>query len=458
MTEVANKKRESSQQEVCIDLPGETVKCWRSSDNIKVVLRKHRDVIFDLNLGKNKTYTVHATASDFYNARDKKLVQATRRDAVKFRDGERMHLWITRSFEGSLVLKCDGETLMTLTPNEVDKHQYDDSPTTKPSPIIIVLGTAHPTKPAPTTPLTRKPMQVGESTPSPSAAPIDEDFPVVCVVDGDVKGMPVALAEHIKRGGGKPVLADLDPFDVATRNWIWGQVAGVAAYAADNWDWIRASLDSKTSRGFRLVSAKIHMVRGRVRFYFSGYSKLNFMFGPGGFGPAHERIVSIFAGFGSTDSTFRAVTKGVVGTFAKCSLVSLVFSGATAYAEWTDDVQKDRYDLAAALFMTVLKAIVAAALTVLIVAIIVMVVLGAAGASMPVIVVGALTVGGSLGFNYLLDAADKSYGPRFSDEESNANGLAAAIAPLLRKAGEEIQESWAHLMKKFPRDYQELTF
>lgn len=59
-------------QELCIDLPGESVQCWRSSDNLKVVLKKHRDIIFDINLGDKKTYTVESTTSNFYSARDKK--------------------------------------------------------------------------------------------------------------------------------------------------------------------------------------------------------------------------------------------------------------------------------------------------------------------------------------------------------------------------------------------------
>jgi hypothetical protein len=134
--------KQPTQQDVCIDLPGETVQCWRSSDNIKVILRKHRDVIFDLNLGKSQTYTVHATESDFYNARDKKLIYAKRREAVTFQDGERLHLWVPRSFEGALILKCGSQILVQLTPNDVDAHQYDNAPQTKPAPIIVALGSA----------------------------------------------------------------------------------------------------------------------------------------------------------------------------------------------------------------------------------------------------------------------------------------------------------------------------
>lgn len=90
-------------QEECIDLPGETVQCLRRKDNIRIILRKHRDVIFDLKLGHGKSYTVEATQSDFYNARDKKLVYVLAEGKVTFKDGERLHLWITRGFKGELV-------------------------------------------------------------------------------------------------------------------------------------------------------------------------------------------------------------------------------------------------------------------------------------------------------------------------------------------------------------------
>jgi hypothetical protein len=50
-------------QEHCIDLPGESVQCWigGGTDKLKVILRKHRDVIFDIHLGNGKTYTLEST-------------------------------------------------------------------------------------------------------------------------------------------------------------------------------------------------------------------------------------------------------------------------------------------------------------------------------------------------------------------------------------------------------------
>lgn len=458
MSATPARKQEPTQQDVCIDLPGETVQCWRSSDNIKVILRKHRDVIFDLNLGKGKTYTVESTKSDFYNARDKKLVQAKRRDTVTFMDGERIHLWVTRAFSGALVLKCGGETLMKLTPNEVDKHPYDDAPKTKPAPIIVALGPSQDLK-APSIPVVATQKNASARLPPPvSLAAPAEQISVICVVEGTLAGMPAVVAEHFEKGGGKSGLADIDPNEAATRNWLWGQAAGTAAYARDNWSWLRASLDGNTHKGFQLVSAKIHFVRGKVRFYFSGYSKYNTVFGPGGFGPGHDRIMSIFAGVGKTSSSFAAVAKSVAGSFKGNALVSFIFGSVTSIAEWKDDVKKDGYDLAAALLMGVAKAVVAAILVGGLVALTVLAVMFAGAVSVSVIAIGIVTIALGLIVNYIVEAGDKALGRKATGDASNTDGLAAAIAPWLRKAGNSIENAWNVLVKKFPADYAGIAF
>ncbi len=467
-------RSEPAAQEVCIDLPGESVQCWRSGDHLKVVLRKHRDVIFDLHLGKGATYTVEATDSDFYSARDKKLVHAARKETVMFRDGERLHLWVTRGFKGALLLKSNGKVLMKVEPNELDRHQYNNDPKVKPAPIIVSLGnpSAAPQAVAAIPGVT--PMGKASALPSSTSsaavkspmppvpiaasAPVGDECSIVCVVEGGIEGMPQNVVDHFKKGGGKSGLANIDLNDVATRNWIWGQVAGSAAYVRDNWTWLRASLDSRTSKGFQLVSAKIHRVGGKVRFYFSGYSKFNTVFGPGGFGPGHERIMTIFAGVGKTSSTFASVLKGVAGTFKGNALVSFIFGSATAIAEWKDDLQKDGYDLAAALFMTVVKAIIAAVLVVAAVAVLVIFALAGGGISLSVIAIGAVTIAAGVLINYLVEAADKALGRVVTGDKKNTDGLSSVIAPALRKAGKQIQESWDYLMSKFPSDYSELAF
>lgn len=120
--------------EICIDLPGESVQCWRSSDHVKVILRKHRDVFFDINVKPGATYLIEST-SDFYSVRDKRLLRQS-----LFLDGERFHLWIGRNFKGKLFLKGDGLLIGVYEPNRLDPTEYDPSPGTKPEPLMVVLG------------------------------------------------------------------------------------------------------------------------------------------------------------------------------------------------------------------------------------------------------------------------------------------------------------------------------
>jgi hypothetical protein len=134
MTTKAKKATTTSAQEVCIDLPGEAVQCWRSSDNIRVRLRKHRDVFFDINLKDGATYTVES-ASDFYSPRDKKLLRK-----VEFRDGDRFHVWVGREFKGSLVLKTNGRAMGNYVVNRLDTKSYDADPKTKPEPLMVIMG------------------------------------------------------------------------------------------------------------------------------------------------------------------------------------------------------------------------------------------------------------------------------------------------------------------------------
>lgn len=460
-------------QEHCIDLPGESVQCWigGGTDKLKVILRKHRDIIFDLKLGNGKSYTVESTESDFYNTRDKKIVTAARKGKVTFNDGERMHLWVSRGFRGALVVKCDGHIVAKVAPNELDKHRHGNDPKEKPAPIIMVIGKDTPPSPlAQAAPVkimaqltqSKNPslsQQAPHITPWPAAAPTHEETcPVVCIVDGKVEGMPPHIAEHFKKGGDGSGFSDIDPNHVLTRNWIWGQATGSIAYAKDNWEWLKATIDGKTSTGFRVVRAQIHYVRGKVRFYFSGYSNSNAVYGRGGFGPGHERIMAIFSGMGKTDSAFMATLKGVGASFKGAALVNFIFGSATAIAEWKDDVKKDGYDLAAALIMATLKAILAAALVVLVVAVIVWLVMMVAGLAVPVLAVGAITVGVSILANYGIEAVDKFIGRKATGEEKNTDGIAAAIAPWMRKAGTEISDSWNYLMSKMPNDYLEISF
>lgn len=452
-------------QEHCIDLPGESVQCWigGGTDKLKVILRKHRDVIFDIHLGNGKTYTLESSESDFYNPRDKKLVRASQHDSIKFKDSERVHIWISRDFHGALALKSEGRVIYKVEPDKWDKQKYGDDPKEKPSPIIIAIGveTTKSNRSRDTVPDTKTLAPVAAGA-HPASMQTVLSCPVVCVIDGKVEGMPDYIVEYFKKGGDHSGFSDIDPNHVATRNWIWGQITGTGAYVKDNWDWLRASFDNKTSQGFKLVKAQVHYVRGKVRFYFSGYSDSNTVFGRGGFGPGHDRIMTIFGGAGKTTSTFGATLKGVAGTFENTALISFIFGTATAIAEWKDDIHKDGYDLVAALVTTTIKTLLAATITTLVIAVIVWVVMIAFGAALPIIAVGALTLGVGLAVNYFVESTDKLVGRTLSHDPANTDGTASIIARWMRESEnsvlERVHQNWNYLMHKMANDYKEIAF
>ncbi|WP_137174796.1 hypothetical protein [Massilia sp. HP4] len=134
MTTTNDRTRAIQPQEQCIDLPGQAVRCWRSSDNLKVILRKHRDVFFDINLKPGAIYTVRAM-SDFYCPLSKKLVRT-----VNFKDGERLHLWVGREFVGDLVLTRGSSVIGNFTVSTLDAERYSPDPKIKPEPLMVILG------------------------------------------------------------------------------------------------------------------------------------------------------------------------------------------------------------------------------------------------------------------------------------------------------------------------------
>lgn len=95
---------------------------------------------------------------------------------------------------------------------------------------------------------------------------------------------------------------------------------------------------------------------------------------------------------------------------------------------------------------------------VVVVAAFVMLALAAGAATVPVIVVSAVTVAAGFVINYAVESADKALGRLATGDEKNGDGLSAAITPYLRKAGKQIEETWDYLVEKFPKDCSEITF
>lgn len=449
---------------VYIDLPGESAKGVLTGCANRIILKKHRDVVVEIKIKNGEKYLVKSAQSDFYCDRDKQLIQYKKKQHVIFKDGERLHLWVSRDFKGFLVVESlSGVLIGQFKINAIDPTKYGSEPIDKPAPLMIILS-GNPKKGAGAIvpPHLTPTFQLNSLNPY-GKAPVDihaadtrpglDSQQVIQVVDLNVKTAPSELLEHFKNGGDGTGLYNYDPNKVATRNWLYGQLAGTTAYAAENWEWLKHSIDTKTSKGTQLVKARFHYVKGKLRVYFSGYSKKNPIFGPGGFGIKNENVLKFFYGAGETKGTFSAAWKAARSTVKGNALVAFIFSSATAMAEWQADAKKDGFDLFSNIFISLLKAVLVTYLASLAVAFIATAWCLLAGSSMAVIALGGIALLATVGFSYMADAADKYAGKALMNEKNN-DGIAGYLAPLLREAEGKISSSWNYLKNKFGKEYE----
>jgi hypothetical protein len=421
--ETKTKDSDTSVQEHCIDLPGETVQCWigGGTDKLKVVLRKHRDVIFDIRLGNGKTYTLETTESDFYNARDKKLVYASRHGKVTFKDGERMHVWVSRGFRGALILKCDEHVISKVEPNEWDRQRHSDDPKEKPAPIIVAIASP---------PSTSKP-------PVPAKHPKDDgphsEEQALHVHEVSKIEAPPSVLKFFEDGSES---LQMDTENIITRNWITAQLAGVAGYALDNHTWV------KELTGCKLYLQKvIHKSGPKIYMVFTGNNRLREIMSASRYSLQHTKIMRITGGAGGASQGWNAAkgaVKDSLKVFAneegkmvvKGGAIAICFTVAIDVAEWYKDYsetgpdgkpKKDLYSLFAKLGADLAKAGLVAALTTATVAL-GFGFLAAAGVTVaaPVIAVVVGTIAVSVAWTFLLDKADKAVGRAVGEEDATS--------------------------------------
>ncbi|WGS40185.1 hypothetical protein LFL97_10495 [Burkholderia sp. JSH-S8] len=430
-----------------IDLPGESPRrsMWPGVENV-VVLRKHRDVVFDIDQGDGASYTLQAEKDRFWCT--KRQLNVTK---ITFNDGEKAHIWVGRHFRGDLLLK-KGETLVGRYRIGDFDHcvagRCTEDPKEKPAPIIIAMKKNSSAAPTSQAVASAAADRVPTSTQVHSGT--DVEHAVVRIVDVSMSGAPDEVWARLQKGGEHTGLADIDPNHIATRNWLMGQAMGALAFLQDNREWISNSMGN-TSRGFRFVMAKLHYVRGKARIYFSGFAKGNPVFGPGGFGAQSEKVITIFGGAGELSGSFKGMWAGGIASFKGNAVVSFFFSSATALAEWQTDAKKDGYDFIAAVLVAAVKALLAGALVALAVAIATAVAFFIFGVGMTVFAVGGIFLVGGLLVNYGLDLADKKIGEHVLGKEGSTSS--DIVAPWFRKAGHWVEQNWKALDRKMPSDY-----
>ena len=435
-------------QQECIDLPGEEVRCVVHKPKLEIMLRKHRDVVFDIRLFNGMQYTVEADEGDFYNARDKKIVLGARRQKVSFANGERMHLWLSRSFKGSLILKANGKVLGRYKPGQLDPSFYDEDPRTKAAPIIIAMNNEPPTGGVCTP---QDPMGTGRRaapkvtelsyeeefrlfTNPPKGKPEDQSMHVV-EIRPDAPDLPQEVAEFFKKGGEQTAL---DTTGILTRNWLWAQIVGGAGYVSDNQQWIKELWKEKF-----YLQRVVHKSGPKVYIVFKGNQGLRNYLTAARYGATNPKVIAITSGAGSVQGLRHAAWEATKGSVKKGGLLALLFTITLDTAEWLADYEerdpttgkpkKDIFDLCFKIGIDVAKAVISAVIGGVLMGLVTGAFLaGAVVLPAVVIVVGAIAF--AIGVGYALDWLDKMTGA--TDKLNSA-----------------IRTSVEHLNSKMPNDY-----
>ncbi|WP_321814185.1 MULTISPECIES: hypothetical protein [unclassified Paraburkholderia] len=311
-----------AQHTVCIDLPGDPVDCSANTD-VTVLLRKHRDVLFDVKLGNNATYTVTSTHSDrrvgrFYDRKRKMNVVKT-----TFTDGEQCHIWVGRNFEGSLVLKQGDKELGRYPISKMDcTNGCTEDPKDKPAPLLIVmhddkafarslqkLSDIHTVSQSASAPIAQESQT--------AAAPVTlSDAKATSPVSRNV--LPTVHAIKIKQTQGPTVPSELrtyfseggesfdwDPLHTISRNFLFAQIGAAGGYFFDAFG-KDAPLQGFWNRKFIIRK----MSTGEFVMFFRTTSKekdiLGFLLTAYRGRPNDVRIMTLAGGVGSLSSATRA--------------------------------------------------------------------------------------------------------------------------------------------------------
>lgn len=477
----------SDTQQVCIDLPGEAVRCVIHKAKLEVVLRKHRDVIFDIQMFKGMTYTVSAEQGQFFDTQTSKLV--SKGASITFADGQTAHIWVGREFKGDLVLKSNGKVLGRYTPNALDTTRYGADPNIKPAPLLVTLHAAQTPKLSSTT-ATAKQLAT-QCTPTnqsgamqayalqPYLQPQDWTDPLQLMMPTAMEAQAAHVVEVISKNDAPPAIISffmnggeaisLDSNDVITRNWIISQLAGTQAYLIDNRAW------AKELMGIQFRLERVKLQDGKIGHYiiFKGNPRLRRLMSGTRYSLEHTKIVKITAGAGSAKQTWetaKGAAKDSVKVFAreegklvfKGGGVAVLFTIGMSTAEWYKDYsqaghdgkpKKDFVDLLAKIGIDLTKAGLSAAIATAAVALVLTGIFAVASvAALPAIGIGAVVVGTlliAIAVGYGLDVVDKKIGSALGE-----NDTASWISKKMRALTSTLQKSFS--TEAYYHDYESM--
>lgn len=395
-------------QIACIDLPGETVRCIRRKPKLRVVLRKHRDVVFDINLGIGGQFSVESDESDFYNTRDKKLIRP--KTKVSFAEGERLHLWVSRTFTGALLLKHNGKLIARYEPNQLDPHTCTaQNPEGKPAPLIVSMQVPHfdvlePIQTQLDNTYEYYGAQARATEPTHQSMHVHE-------VQNWGENLPEEVLNFLQNGGDSTAL---DSSGLVTRNWIISQMLGDATYLHQN----RELLKDIGSTKFKLQ--KIVHKSGKEAYYiiFKGNHKLREVMKGTKYLASNQKVLNLTFGAGSIKGMHAAAWENTKGLFKGSALISIAFTVTVDIAEWLQDYQKKDangnpkrtvVDLLETVGIDLIKAGITAAATTACTALIQFILLAGLSFTAPVAlaVIGIFVIGAFV--DYKLSSLDKKY-------------------------------------------------
>ena len=463
-----------------IDLPGESPKSklWPGVNNL-IILRKHRDVVFDVKLGTGATYTVttdrpQSEYGRFYDPkRNLNVIKVT------FKDGEPCHLWVGRTFEGCLILKQGEKELGRYPIRKMDCTQgCTEDPKDKPAPMLIIMHddkalakvllaiekesgiTWQPVSPLLAGTLSRamnhRPGPQHGPFPSLQTAPAPVSSSPLAI--DQIEALPTLHAFSVKQMVGPNVPEDIleffasgadaykiDPLQTLSRNFIVAQIAAVGGYFADAFAkggpmsgfWRRAFILQRSAAGEYTLLFSTSTKERRIVGYLLGVYQT---------GSTDVRVMTIAGGAGSMSASARAAWSAAGGAVSVKTMTgrSMYFAIAMDSAAWMHDYfyglgggkpKKDWADLFAAVGMDIVQmwlttvaasAIVSGLLTAA------AFFLGVASAPIWAIAIGTVAVTLLVGY--------------FVAAPFNVNRVNAHLANLVREAGR-----W--LEKELPRDY-----
>jgi hypothetical protein len=478
-----------------IDLPGEPPegKLWPGVNNI-IVLRKHRDVVFDIKLKAGATYTLKTDQPEskygrFYDTRSKQTIAKT-----MFSDGEPLHIWVGRRFQGNLILLSGDKEIGRYPIRKMDcTGTCTDDPKDKPAPIIIAMGLnqkttaaapnstpAGPVRPT-ASPYPMPGAPVGPSTtlfpqpgfPDLSIMPksfygLDQfsqqdlwscRLPVNLAADTemaptqsahisevDKRSFPQEVLDAVAAGGGDETAIDTN--QIATRNWLIGQLAGMGAFYSDNKEWIKELWSEKF-----YLTKMVHKNAGE-RWYvvFTGNPRLRKYITAARYGVKNAKVLTMAGGAGTLKSGLNAAWEGSKGAFKKAGLVALIFTVALDTVEWLHDYQqvdvstgkrkKDFADLLAKIGIDLGKAGLSAAIaSILVGGFVTIATAVAATVTFPVWGIAVGTVVATIAIGYGLDYLDKKF------------DITPYVTSKFKSIGDSLHEAAEFLGKNMPKDY-----